>query len=73
MIRDQRQYEVTQAVVGKCRAALATRAAAPPPGNIDPRLHQAGLDAVRAQLEELERDLRKYENRAEEGGTEPEA
>jgi len=62
-IRDERQYEMTRSVVGKCRAELVTRAAAPLPTNIDPRLHQAGLDAVRAQLDELERDLRQYENR----------
>jgi hypothetical protein len=73
MIRDERQYEMTLAIVGKYRAALATREAAPLPENIDPRLHQAGLDAVRAQLDELERDLRQYEKQSGESGTGPES
>ena len=72
-IQDERQYQVIRAVVEKCRALLAARAAAPAPESVDSQLHQAGLDAVRAQLDELERDLREYEKRSSGAGTEPEA
>ena len=61
-IRDERQYKARQAVVEQCRELLATKEAAPPE-SIDPQVHQAGLDAVRAQLEEIERDLREYEGK----------
>jgi hypothetical protein len=62
MIRDERHYRLTQAKVTKFRAALA-KVEAKPPKDADPQLQEAGIDAMRAQLEALERELREYETR----------
>lgn len=62
MIRDEHQYRVTRARVTRFRAALASVESAPAAG-ADPQLQQAGIDAMRAQLEALERELRDYETR----------
>jgi hypothetical protein len=62
MIRDERQYRALQERVLRFRTTLATLEAAPVTGG-DPRLQQAGIDAMRAQLEALERELQKYETR----------
>ena len=63
MIRDERQYRITQERVDQFRIALASLKANPPPTHTDPRLQQAGLDAMEAQLNALERELREYEAR----------
>jgi hypothetical protein len=62
MIRDERQYRALQERVLRFRMTLASLEAAPAT-DADPRLQQAGIDAMRAQLEALERELRKYETR----------
>jgi len=62
MIRDERHFRVTLAQVIRFRAALAKVEAAPATTS-DPQLQQAGIDAMRAQLEALERELREYEAR----------
>ena len=62
MIRDDRQYRITQERVERFRAALA-KIDIERPTQADPRLQQAGIDAMRAQLEVLERELRAYATR----------
>jgi len=64
MIRDAHHYRVTQERVTRFRAALASVEANPAAG-ANPQLQQAGIDAMRAQLEALERELREYETRHE--------
>ena len=62
MIRDAHHYRVTQERVTRFRAALASVESTPATG-ANPQLQQAGIDAMRAQLEALERELREYETR----------
>jgi small-conductance mechanosensitive channel len=64
MIRDEQHYKVTLARVTRFRAALARVESAPSTG-ADPQLQQAGIDAMRAQLEALERELHEFETRHE--------
>jgi hypothetical protein len=62
MIRDYRQYRAMQERVLRFRVALATVEAVNA-SNADPRMRQAGINAMRAQLVALEGELRAYETR----------
>lgn len=59
MIKNERQYRITKTRAETFRAALAARAAKRSPE--DPALRAWKTDALRAQLGDLERDLRDYE------------
>jgi hypothetical protein len=67
MIRDDRQYRVTQERVVRFRVALAMVERVQPP-HADMHMRQAGIDAMRAQLDALERELREYDMRRKESG-----
>jgi DNA-binding XRE family transcriptional regulator len=62
MIRNERQYRITRAQADKFREAIEAGQRAGPPAKVHPRLHKASLDAMRSQLEDLERDLKTYDD-----------
>ena len=60
MIRDDQQYHAMQERVLRFRLALASLESETS-SHADPRMRQAGIDAMRAQLDALERELHTYE------------
>jgi hypothetical protein len=62
MIRDDQQYRAIQERVLRFRVALANLETVNP-SHADPRMRQAGIDAMRAQLDALERELQAYDAR----------
>jgi ribosome-binding protein aMBF1 (putative translation factor) len=58
MIRNERQYRITKAQAEKFSRALEEASART---STNPLLHQLGQDAIRSQLQDLQRDLQKYE------------
>jgi ribosome-binding protein aMBF1 (putative translation factor) len=62
MIRNERQYRITRAQADKFTEAIAAAERAGPAPKVHPRLHKASLDAMRSQLEDLERDLKTYDD-----------
>ena len=60
MIRNEREYKVSRAAAARFRTAL-TAAAAGDRGGRDPRLRRMTVDAMRAQLKQLDRDLATYD------------
>ena len=69
MIKNERQYRITQAQAAKFRAAIEESVAAPQPKHIQPKLWEAQKAGLKSQLRVLERDLREYE-RLKSGGSE---
>jgi hypothetical protein len=61
MIRNQREYSLTRSQADKFRAAIERAVGAGPSKGMDPRMHTAGVEVLRRQLEELETQLREYE------------
>jgi transcriptional regulator with XRE-family HTH domain len=61
MIQNERQLRVAKTQAKKFEEALAGLTAGPPDEKIHPRLRQAQTDAVRAQLEDLRREIADYE------------
>jgi ribosome-binding protein aMBF1 (putative translation factor) len=63
MIRNARQYRITQAQVAKLEQALArVTARGTAPGTVmHPRLHQAERDALQSQIEDLREQLAEYD------------
>jgi len=61
MIRSQQDYNMTKSRADRVRAAIERAVGSGPARGEDPRLHTAGLDSMRRQLEELETQLREYE------------
>jgi hypothetical protein len=61
MIRDDRQYRAMQERVLRFRLALTSIETANDLN--DPRKRQAGIDAMRAQLDALERELQAYDTK----------
>ncbi len=60
MIKNEREFRITQAQAEKFRAAIAAATRARPPKGVAPKLHQVSIDAMRAQLGDLERELRDF-------------
>jgi len=60
MIKNEREYRITKAQADKFRASIAAATDAGPPAKVHPRLHKASIDAMQAQLEELEHELAVY-------------
>jgi HTH-type transcriptional regulator/antitoxin HigA len=61
MITTERSYAITRAAAAKFRAAIVKAENTARPPNVHPKAHQASLEALRAQLADLERDLKAYE------------
>ncbi|NOX56028.1 MAG: helix-turn-helix transcriptional regulator [Planctomycetes bacterium] len=60
MIRNEREYRITQAQAKRFRRALAQLDASPN-GCIHPRLQKAQRDALESQLADLEAELKQYD------------
>jgi ribosome-binding protein aMBF1 (putative translation factor) len=58
MIKNERQYRITKAQADKFSRALAEAA---PPGRDNQLLHRLGRDALRSQLQDLEREIKEYD------------
>jgi transcriptional regulator with XRE-family HTH domain/cytidylate kinase len=61
MIRNERQYKITNAEVAKLREALQAAESATIAPTIDPLFIKAEIDGLRSQLEEMVEDLESYE------------
>jgi hypothetical protein len=61
MIRNQQDYGMTKSRADRFRAAIERAVGSGPARGEDPRLHAAGIDSMRRQLEELETQLREYD------------
>ncbi len=62
MIKNERQYRITKAQAAKFEAALESFLAQSAGDKmVQPRLLEAQADALRSQLESLQRELREYE------------
>ena len=62
MIKNERQYRITQAHAAKFRATLNELTTTPRLENIHPKLWEAQKAAVRSQLRDLEAELHEYES-----------
>jgi len=62
-IGHDQQYRATRDAAVRLRAAIEKAHASPPDTGVHPRLHMAAIEAMRTQLEDLERQLREYEAR----------
>ena len=62
MIKNERQYRITQARVEEFRQAVAESEQERRASKLHPKLQQAQTDALRSQLQTLERELREYED-----------
>lgn len=61
MIKNERQYRITQARVEEFRQGIAQSEQEHRTSKLHPKLQQAQADALRSQLQSLERELREYE------------
>lgn len=62
MIKNERQYRITQARVEEFRQGIVQSEAERPTNKLHPKLQRAQTDALRSQLQTLERELREYED-----------
>jgi ribosome-binding protein aMBF1 (putative translation factor) len=64
MIKNDRQYRITKAAAGKFEHALhqLESGAVPAEPSVHPAIARAHRDAIRSQLEELQAELREYED-----------
>jgi ribosome-binding protein aMBF1 (putative translation factor) len=60
MIKNERQYRITRAQAAKFESALKALAKRDKDRTTHPRLIKAQADAMRSQLESLDRELREY-------------
>ena len=67
MIKNERQYRITQAHAAKFRATLNELSMAPRPQHTHPKLWEAQKAGVKSQLQDLEEELREYD-RLKSGG-----
>jgi len=61
MIRNEREYRITKAQADKFRVAIEQASTSPPAKNVHPKLHTLSIDAMRVQLEDLDRQLHAYD------------
>ena len=62
MIKNERQYRITKAQAARFAKTLERlRQGSGGTGKVHPRIVQAQADAIRSQLEDLEREMREYE------------
>jgi transcriptional regulator with XRE-family HTH domain len=62
MITNERQYRITQAEAKRFEQALEQAAHEQTPADVDPRLHEAMIDGLRHQLDDLHDELRQYDD-----------
>ena len=62
MIKNERQYRITQARLEEFRQGIAQSEKERRTSKLHPKLQQAQGDALRSQLQTLERELREYED-----------
>jgi tetratricopeptide (TPR) repeat protein len=63
MIENREQYEITKNQIAKFEAALVVLQNTSPDPSIHPQLHQAQINAVQSQLEDLQQEIKAYELR----------
>lgn len=61
MITNQRQYAVAKAEASRFEEALAREKSKGPGRGVHPRVHQAKLDGIQSQLDELNAELSEFE------------
>jgi transcriptional regulator with XRE-family HTH domain/adenylate kinase family enzyme len=61
MIKNERQFRITNAQAEKFRAALKALESAPSDESVHPILRKAELDGLRSQLADLDRDIAEYD------------
>jgi hypothetical protein len=61
MIHNRQDYNMTKSRADRVRAAIERAVGSGPSRGEDPRLHAAGIDGMRRQLQELETQLREYD------------
>jgi ribosome-binding protein aMBF1 (putative translation factor) len=62
VIKNERQYRITQTHAAKFRTTLNELTTTPRPKNIHPKLWQAQKAGVQSQLQDLEGELQEYES-----------
>ncbi len=62
MITNERQYRITNAELKRFEEGLAAQAAAGPGPDVHPRIHQAMLDAMASERDELRAQLARYDD-----------
>ena len=61
MIKNERQYRITNAQAEKFAAAIREKELAPPDKHVHAKLRDAELNALRSQLADLREELEEYE------------
>jgi len=67
LIKNERQYRITQSWTAKFRASLEELTTKPRPKNVHPKMWEAQKAGIESQLRDLEDELREYE-RLKSGG-----
>jgi hypothetical protein len=67
MIRSEAEYERTKIEVGKFEQAIATARGRPPSRGVDPRIHEAQIEALESELAVLREQLDDWEQLDAEG------
>ena len=62
MITNERQYRITRAELKRFEEALAAQSSAGPRPGVHPRVHQAMLDGMASQRDELREELGRYDD-----------
>ncbi|MBV9339017.1 MAG: helix-turn-helix domain-containing protein [Solirubrobacterales bacterium] len=62
MITNERQYRITHAELKRFEEALAAQSSAGPRPGVHPRVHQAMLDGMASQRDELREELGRYDD-----------
>ena len=62
MITNERQYRIANAQLKRFEEALAAQVATGPTTDINPRIHQAMLDATVSEIDELRSQLARYDD-----------
>jgi transcriptional regulator with XRE-family HTH domain len=61
MITNERQHRITKAEIKRFERAIARAEQEEAPAGVHPRLHEAMLDGLRSQVDELRAELKQYE------------
>lgn len=61
MIKNDRQYAITKAQATELAREIEKARARPVPQGVDPSLHEAALDAMKEQLEDMNEEITEYE------------
>lgn len=62
MITNERQYRISRAELKRFEEALAAQSSAGPRPGVHPRIHQAMLDGMTSQRDELREELERYDD-----------